>query len=187
MTTTTTNCNLCSPWFNSIHSYKAFDISTDRQTLSNYLELVKFMNGIWRWIFLAFSTFVFFLGNIFHTTVKFIYSEKATQHTSVKFIHHEKATQFCKISTLDLTVCSTVKSKVEISQNLVAFSEYMNSNFKAKWENLSNFVAFSLYPNFIVKILMYVFFSLRSQLSSPTGFRRTRVWCQGCATQVRSL
>ena len=25
---------------------KAFDISTDRQTLSNYLELVKFMNGI---------------------------------------------------------------------------------------------------------------------------------------------
>ena len=32
----------------------------------------------------------------------------------------------CKISTLDLTVVHMVKSKVEILQHLVAFSEYMN-------------------------------------------------------------
>ena len=42
------------------------------------------------------------------------------------FKYSEKATRFCKISTLDLTVLRTVKSKMEISQNFVAFSEYMN-------------------------------------------------------------
>ena len=44
----------------------------------------------------------------------------------VKFIYSEKATKFCKISTLLLFVCTVDKSKVEISQNFVAFSEYMN-------------------------------------------------------------
>ena len=44
----------------------------------------------------------------------------------VKFIYSEKATKFCKISTLLLSYVVTVKSKVEISQNFVAFSEYMN-------------------------------------------------------------
>ena len=43
-----------------------------------------------------------------------------------KFIYSEKATKFCKISTLLLTTVNTVISKVEISQNFVAFSEYMN-------------------------------------------------------------
>ena len=44
----------------------------------------------------------------------------------VKFIYSEKATKFCKISTVDLSYVVTVKSMVEISQNFVAFSEYMN-------------------------------------------------------------
>ena len=44
----------------------------------------------------------------------------------IKLIYSEKATKFCKISTLYLTVCTVVKFKVEISQNFVAFSEYMN-------------------------------------------------------------
>ena len=44
----------------------------------------------------------------------------------VKFIYSEKATKFFEISTLDLTVCTVVKCKVEILQNCVAFSEYMN-------------------------------------------------------------
>ena len=47
-----------------------------------------------------------------------------------KFIYSEKATKFCKISTLLLTTVHTVKSKVEISENFVAFSEYMNFNTK---------------------------------------------------------
>ena len=44
----------------------------------------------------------------------------------VKFIYSEKARKFCEISTLLLTVCTAVKSKVEILKNFVAFSEYMN-------------------------------------------------------------
>ena len=47
----------------------------------------------------------------------------------VKFIYSEKATKFCKIFTLLLSYVVPVKSKVKISQNFVAFSEYMNFNF----------------------------------------------------------
>ena len=46
----------------------------------------------------------------------------------LKFIYSEKATKFWEISNLDLTVCSKVKPKVDISSNYVAFSEYMNFN-----------------------------------------------------------
>ena len=44
----------------------------------------------------------------------------------LKFIYSEKATKFFEIFPLLLTVCTVVKSKVKISQNCVAFSEYMN-------------------------------------------------------------
>ena len=47
---------------------------------------------------------------------------------SFKFIYSEKATKFCEISTLLLSNVVPVKSKVAISQNFVAFSEYMNIN-----------------------------------------------------------
>ena len=43
----------------------------------------------------------------------------------VKFIYFEKATKFCKIFTLLLTGTTQDKSKVNISQNFVAFSEYI--------------------------------------------------------------
>ena len=46
----------------------------------------------------------------------------------VKFIYSEKATKFCEITTIDMTVTVQDKSMVEISQNFVAFSEYMNFN-----------------------------------------------------------
>ena len=49
-------------------------------------------------------------------------------HRMVKFIYSEKATKFCKIFNLLLSYVVPVKSKVEISQNFVAFSEYMNFN-----------------------------------------------------------
>ena len=57
----------------------------------------------------------------------------------IKFIHSEKATKFCDISTVDLSYVVSVKSTVEISQNFVAFSEYMNFN------------------NYIANIFSYVF------------------------------
>ena len=44
----------------------------------------------------------------------------------VKFIYSEKAPKFCKISTIDLSYVVPAKSTVDISQNYVAFSEYMN-------------------------------------------------------------
>ena len=44
----------------------------------------------------------------------------------VKFIYSEKATKFCEISTVDLSYVVPVKSTVEIAQNFVAFSDYMN-------------------------------------------------------------
>ena len=43
-------------------------------------------------------------------------------------MYSEKATKFFKIFTLLLTACTVVKRKVKISQNFVAFSEYMNFN-----------------------------------------------------------
>ena len=41
-------------------------------------------------------------------------------------MHSEKATKFCEISTLLLTGTALDNSKVDISQNFVAFLEYMN-------------------------------------------------------------
>ena len=45
---------------------------------------------------------------------------------SLKFLYSEKATKFCEISTLHLTGTTKDESKVEVSQNFVALSEYMN-------------------------------------------------------------
>ena len=50
----------------------------------------------------------------------------------LKFIYSEKATKFCEISTLLLSYVVPVKSKVEISQNFVVFSDYMNFMYSAK-------------------------------------------------------
>ena len=50
----------------------------------------------------------------------------------INFIYSEKATKFCEIFTLLFTGTAWDKSKVKISQNFVAFAEYMN--FKLKWE-----------------------------------------------------
>jgi hypothetical protein len=49
-------------------------------------------------------------------------NSSAKMAISLKFIYSEKAIKFCEISTNYLT-CSTHR---EISQNFVAFSEYMN-------------------------------------------------------------
>ena len=49
--------------------------------------------------------------------------------------YSKKATKFCEIFTLLLPYVVPVKSKVKISQNFVAFSEYMNFNLMVgvKW------------------------------------------------------
>ena len=61
------------------------------------------------------------------------------------FIFSEKATKFFEISTVDFSYVVKVKSTVEISQNFVAFSEYMNTRKnveKSKNFNLSAFQVF---------------------------------------------
>ena len=66
----------------------------------------------------------------------------------VKFVYSGKATRFCEISTLLLSTIHTDKSKVEISQNFVAFSDYMNftektlkvkNNFSCNKSKVRNF------------------------------------------------
>ena len=51
---------------------------------------------------------------------------KVDSYFVVKFIYSEKATKFCEFFPLLLTVCTVVKSKGKISQQFVAFSEFMN-------------------------------------------------------------
>ena len=47
----------------------------------------------------------------------------------LKFVYSEKATKFCEIFTLLLSYVVQVKSKVNISQNIVVFSEYINFKY----------------------------------------------------------
>ena len=72
----------------------------------------------------------------------------------IKFIYSEKTTKFCEISNVDLTVTAYDKSRVEISQKIVAFSEYMNFNAK-------NPKTFSMYIDrtFIQKIRHFLYIS----------------------------
>ena len=55
-----------------------------------------------------------------------VYYDQHVREFRVKFIYSEKATKFYKISIVDLSYVVPVKSTVEISQNFVTFSEYMN-------------------------------------------------------------
>ena len=58
---------------------------------------------------------------------------KFTVACKVKFIYSEKATNFCEISNVDLSYIVTVKFTMEIPQNFVAFSEYMNFKRQTKY------------------------------------------------------
>ena len=59
-----------------------------------------------------------------------------TSYKLGKFIYFQKAIKYCKISTLLLSYVVSVESKVEISQNFVAFSEYIN------------FISLNIFKNF---------------------------------------
>ena len=76
----------------------------------------------WSNLRLSISTSI--LLNTFFSENKSIYH--VLIFTYLKFIYSEKATKFSEISTVDLSFVVLVKSIVEISQNFVAFSEYMN-------------------------------------------------------------
>jgi hypothetical protein len=73
----------------------------------------------------------------------------------IKFIYSEKATKFCEIFTLLLTVCNVVKNKVKISQNFVAFSEYINFNEFLKYYVLFIFFKQLSLPCLSVSVLYF--------------------------------
>ena len=60
-----------------------------------------------------------------------------------KFIYSEKATKFCEISTVDLSYVVPVKSTVEILQNFVALSGYMNFQTKESRERSPGQILFT--------------------------------------------
>ena len=65
----------------------------------------------------------------------FRHSKITTDHANnsfIKFVYSEKTRKFCEICTSLLSTVDTDKSKMEISQNFVAFSEYrMRRHHKA--------------------------------------------------------
>ena len=72
------------------------------------------------------------LGLMVRSVVNAMKNSLDTHIVKVKFKYSEKAKKFCEIFSLLLSYVVPVKSKVEISQNFVAFSEYMNFT----WYNL---------------------------------------------------
>ena len=64
--------------------------------------------------------------DLFQDTDSAVERKKQFNTFLIKFIHSEKATKFCESFPLLLSTVHTDKSKGKISQNFVAFSEYMN-------------------------------------------------------------
>ena len=65
-------------------------------------------------------------NSYFFSAINLITDLNSNRLSEIKFLFSEKATNHCEISTLLLSTVHTDKSKVEILQNFVAFSEYMN-------------------------------------------------------------
>ena len=87
-------------------------------TYWNKVEIVFWPN------FKTFKERLFWIWN----KIYFEKEKKIMQSAFLKFIYSERATKFCEIFTFLLFYVVPVKSKVKISQNVVAFSDYMNFN-----------------------------------------------------------
>ena len=72
------------------------------------------------------ASFLFWFEMTTKLRLIFGFTSQADQMSMVKFIYSGEATKSCEISTLLLSVCTVDKSKMEISQNFVAFLEYVN-------------------------------------------------------------
>ena len=119
---------------------KAF-FSNQKATLSYFLTSYKMLtlrvvfSFAWSILYLNWKTTL----TLFLSSVKFAKKlELSRDHYTrklnfmllsklvLKFMYSEKATKFCDIFNLLLSYLVPVKSKVKISQNFVAFSEYTN-------------------------------------------------------------
>ena len=106
-----------------------------------------------------------------HVSITYYY--RALGKWIVKFIYSQKAIKFCKISNLLLSYVVPVKSKLKISQNVVAFSEYMNFNwllflFCATYTRAQN-VCLGL-PVCNVKCLFQEGKNNRGSVATPTSY-----------------
>ena len=72
------------------------------------------------------------IKTIFVKFLKDLISSSNLQQGLLKFIHFKKATKFCEIFTLLLSGTTQDKSKVKISQNFVAFSEYRSRTLESR-------------------------------------------------------
>ena len=87
---------------------------------------------------------------------------------NLNFMYSEKATKFWKIFTLLLTGTIEDNSKVKISQNFLAFSEYLNfNNLIINWKHLYTVhsdiwvIGVIFYHRFYIYVNMYVTSSYR--------------------------
>ena len=99
-------------------------------------KMIKIESSMFSMI--CYKTLIFFsMESVFSNSLPSLFTAifgwLESGNIQLKFIYSEKATNFCKISTKDLSYVVMVKSTVEISQNFVAFSEYMN------WSNQRTF------------------------------------------------
>ena len=96
------------------------------------------------------------VANLIFTFKCHLIYEFSLHHLKVKnkkIAHILQFTKFCKIFFLLFTICTVVKSKGKISQNFVAFSEYMNFTLVQKCKlRLKYFLSGNLFarlqPNF---------------------------------------
>ena len=101
------------------------------------------------WVFVCIISTHFYDLDLSQFMMVRVHSPRSKQSVNVKFMYSEKAAKFCEISTLLLSYVVPVKSKVEILQNFVAFSEYMNFNvswfgtFLEIWAKVQNILRIS--------------------------------------------
>ena len=126
---------VCLVWnFANLTKSANYSVFGKYSTIMKTSENSKIIMNITGWRKLFSFSFILFWKTVskffFFIIRKFFYFD-----IPLKFIYSKKATKFCEIFALLLTVCTVVKSKVKISQNFVAFSEYMNFTFEQEKSN----------------------------------------------------
>ena len=111
-----------------------------------------------------------FLGSIIISCTYFCMIFFRFPTIEVKFIYSEKATIFCKISTVDLSYVVMVKSTVEISQNFVTFSEYMNLHILWKRRSSMHVIKGNLFNSEDTAGFLLL------QKGSPNHYLEQKIW-----------
>ena len=114
----------------SFHTHVSFHIKRQKRIARGISKGIYYSC---RLLFVRSTYFVTNYSKIWRLILSDLQRFTHSEIQNLKFIYSGKATKFCKISTLLLSYVVPVKSKVENSQNFVAFSEY--TNFKRSSSN----------------------------------------------------